>query len=81
MHFTCCIRVLNYMVILLYGYLVIYGFLVIWLYVYLVMYGYLVIWLSGYIWYSGYLVIYGYAKQKHRGCKKGKANQKQQLSD
>ena len=69
------------MVILLYGYLVIYGFLVIWLYVYLVMYGYLVIWLSGYIWYSGYLVIYGYAKQKHLGCKKGEANQKQQLSD
>ena len=24
---------------------------------------------------------YNYAKQKHLGCKKGEANQKQQLSD
>ena len=27
------------------------------------------------------ICIYIYAKQKHLGCKKGEANQKQQLSD
>ena len=32
-------------------------------------------------YYEFCILVYIYAKQKHLGCKKGEANQKQQLSD
>ena len=45
--------------------------------IYVYIYIYIYIYINIYI----YIYIYIYAKQKHLGCKKGEANQKQQLSD